>query len=260
MLPQLFTMGPLLPFHFFKLSFFTKSALRLLFTVNKVTQHKDRAIRAKSARQRCQNTTVTVCPLESQLQPGGEILWRVINWKTWQDGQWLEAGKPPLKGSYMLALFLPSSQSSKSTNAKIRLDGPFIWPTVLARTLSHHPIAIKLNTVLFLRSLPWYNPSNTSVRTLPPASATYTDIRGGELITGTVGCFNYSETNWKTSLNTNPESAAVLGVQLQGANAANNWVMTGIPGVEMAKLWSHLQVNASNIAKCRAKEQGHSLH
>lgn len=90
------------------------------------------------------------------------------------------------------------------TTAEIRLDGPFIWPTVVACTLSYHPIAlVTLNIVLLLRrSLPWNNPSNTSIRILPPASATYTDLRGREPITGTFGCFNYSESNWKTSLNT----------------------------------------------------------
>jgi len=46
---QLFTVGQLLPFHYFKLTFFNKSALRYLTTVNKVTQHKDRATRGKAA-------------------------------------------------------------------------------------------------------------------------------------------------------------------------------------------------------------------
>lgn len=150
MLPQMLTMRLLLPFNFFKLSFFTKSALRLLFTVNKVTQHKDRAITAKSAHQRCQNTTVS----------------------------------------------LP-----------FRVSAPAWWGNPLK--------ADKLEKF-------WDQLENFS-KYRPRVCCT------------------------------------LLGVQLQGANAANNWVMTGVPGVEMAKLWSHLQVNASNIAKCRAEEQGHSL-
>lgn len=214
MLPQLLTMGLLLPFNFFKLSFFTKSAPRLLFTVNEVTQHKDRAIRAKSAHQRCQNTTVSLpfrvsAPAWWENPLKADKLEDLAGWTV--AGGWKAPTQRILYARCFLTVFLKhhGHHCQNQTRWTSHLTHSACSYFVTSSHCSRHAV-VTLNIVLFLRRfLPLYNPSNTSIRTLPPASAIYTDLRGGELITGTVGCFNYSETNWKTSLNTDPESAAL---------------------------------------------------
>lgn len=107
-------------------------------------------------------------------------------------------------------------------------------------------------------TLPCDNPNSTSISTLPPAWATYTDLGDGGFIANTIGFFNYSESSWKTSINRD-QILLVCWKRSKGANVANNWVMTCVQGVDTAKLWSRPQVNVSNATKCTAKEQGCSL-